>query len=83
MSPLLHVFAERFVRSIKSECVSRMIFIGPGSLRHALSNYAAHDLAERPHQGIGNVFIEPQPGPADATGKVVCRSRLGGLLRFY
>jgi transposase InsO family protein len=41
-SPNLNAFAERFVRSIKSECLSRMIFFGHASLRHAISHYMAH-----------------------------------------
>ncbi len=60
-----------------------MIFIGPGSLRHALAEFCAHYNRERPHQGIGNVLIEPNPEHADATGKIVRRSRLGGLLSHY
>jgi transposase InsO family protein len=82
-SPNCNAFAERFVRSIKSECLDRMIFIGPGSLRHALANYAAHYLAERPHQGIGNVLIEPNAAVGPASGRVVRDSRLGGLLSYY
>jgi transposase InsO family protein len=82
-SPNCNAFAERFVRSIKSECLDRMIFIGHGSLRHALANYAGHYNAERPHQGIGNVLIEPH-APVEATsGRVVRDSRLGGLLSYY
>ncbi|MSR48054.1 MAG: hypothetical protein EXS13_13515 [Planctomycetes bacterium] len=83
MPPLLHVFAERFVRSIKSECLSRMIFIGPGSLRHALAEYVAHYNAKQPHQGIGNVLIEPGPLDDAMTGRVINRRRLGGLLSYY
>jgi hypothetical protein len=60
-----------------------MIFIGPGSLRHALANYAAHYNAERPHQGIGNVLIEPNAAIGAASGRVVRDSRLGGLLSYY
>lgn len=56
-SPNCTAFAERFVRAIKSECLDRMIFFGAGSLRHALSEYAAHHNAERAHQGIGNRLI--------------------------
>ena len=78
-----NAFAERFVRSIKSECLSRMIFIGSGSLRHALAEFTAHYNAERNHQGIGNVLIEPADAVGGATGRVVNRRRLGGLLSYY
>ncbi|MSR47413.1 MAG: transposase [Planctomycetes bacterium] len=82
-APNCHAFAERFVRSIKSECLSRMIFIGAGSLRHALAEFVAHYTAERPHQGIGNVLIEPGPVEDAMTGRVANRRRLGGLLSYY
>jgi len=54
----LNAFAERFVRSIKSECLNRMIFIGQASLQHAISNFMAHYHRERNHQGLGNELIE-------------------------
>ena len=60
-----------------------MIFIGPGSLRHALAEFCAHYNRERPHQGIGNVLIEPSPRVGTASGRVVRDSRLGGLLSYY
>jgi transposase InsO family protein len=82
-APNCNAFAERFVRSIKSECLSRMIFIGSGSLRHALAEYVEHYFTERPHQGVGNVLIDPSPAHAADTGKIVRRSRLGGLLSHY
>jgi len=82
-APNCNAFAERFVRSIKSECLARMIFIGSGSLRHALAEYVAHYNSERPHQGISNVLIEPNPEHAAAAGKIVRRSRLGGMLSYY
>jgi hypothetical protein len=52
-------FAERFVRSIKSECLSRMIFFGQASLRHALIQYLSHYHTERNHQGRGNQLLRP------------------------
>ncbi len=82
-APSCNAFAERFVRSIKSECLSRMIFVGSGSLRHALAEYVAHYNAERSHQGIGNVLIEPSTEFGNASGRVVNRRRLGGLLSYY
>ena len=83
-SPDLNAFAERWVRSVKEECLSRLILFGEGSLRRALNEYLAHFHAERPHQGKGNVLLFPEPtdrgSPAD---RVECRQRLGGLLRYY
>ncbi|NOY91268.1 MAG: transposase family protein [Deltaproteobacteria bacterium] len=82
-SPNLNAFAERFVLSIKSECLSRMIPLSERHLRHILREYAAHYHLDRNHQGIGNQLIEPRPAPANTNGRVVRRTRLGGLLSFY
>jgi transposase InsO family protein len=81
-APNCNAFAERFVRSIKSECLSRMMLIGPGTLRHALAEFVAHCNAERNHQGIGNRLIEPATTVEAAAGRVARRSRLGGLLNY-
>jgi transposase InsO family protein len=82
-SPNLNAYAERFVRSIKDECLSRVIFFGERSLRKATREFAAHYHTERNHQGLGNRLIEAD-GPDDsAIGGVRCRERLGGMLRFY
>jgi hypothetical protein len=82
-SPNLNAWIERFMRSIKSECVTRMIFFGGDSLRRAVREYLAHYHAERNHQGLGNAIIAPMPSPTKAVGRVRCRERLGGMLRYY
>jgi transposase InsO family protein len=85
-SPNLNAFAERFVRSIKDECLDRMIFFGEASLRHAVTEYVEHHyLHERPHQGKNNLLLFPQHAsdPLPRDGPVQCRERLGGLLKFY
>ena len=53
-SPNLNAYAERFVRSIKSECLNRMIFIGQALLRRAVHEYIEHYRRERNHQGLEN-----------------------------
>ena len=82
-SPNLNAYAERFVRSIKSECLSRMIFFGERSLRKATREYAAHYHKERNHQGLDNRLIDPADDKASCAGAVSCFARLGGMLRFY
>jgi putative transposase len=82
-SPNLNAYAERWVRSIKEECLSRVILFGERSLRRALSNYVDHFHAERNHQGKGNVLLFPQATDRQCEGPVLCRERLGGLLRYY
>src|ERR1700687_6140818 len=58
-SPNLNAYAERFVRSIKDECLDRMIFVGQASLRRAVAEYLSHYHAERNHQGLENRLIVP------------------------
>jgi transposase InsO family protein len=67
-SPNLNAFAERFVRSIKSECLNRMIFIGQSSLQHAISNFMAHYHRERNHQGVGNRLLQGSAVAGSLTG---------------
>lgn len=76
----MNAYAERFVRSIKSECLDRMIFIGSGSLERAILEFAEHYNVERPHQGLGNRMIR---GSRPGKGTVRVSARLGGLLKYY
>jgi len=84
-SPNLNAFAERWVRSIKSECLSKLILVGEGSLRQTVTEYLEHYHHERNHQGKGNLllFAEGPKGRPDATSAVRCRERIGGLLKCY
>ena len=82
-SPNLNAFAERFVLSIKDECLNRMIFFGERSLRKATKEFAAHYHAERNHQGLDNRVIEPDNRVDSTLGALRCVQRLGGMLRFY
>jgi hypothetical protein len=81
-SPNLNAFAERFVESIKSECLQRMLLLGKGHLRTAVHAYVDHYHEERPHQGLGNELIAPTT-TVIGRGPITCRARLGGLLKFY
>ncbi len=71
------------MRSIKSECLDRMIFFSEASLQRAVAEYLVHYHAERNHQGLGNAIIVPAPSPPRCSGAVRCRQRLGGMLRYY
>jgi putative transposase len=81
-APNANAYAERFVRSIKEECLDRLIPIGEGHFRRAVAEYLEHYHAERNHQGIANRLISGAPVIA-TTGRVRRRPRLGGLLSFY
>ena len=82
-SPNLNAYAERWVRSVKEECLSKVILFGERSLRRALSEYVEHYHAERNHQGKDNVLLFPGSANTRRDGRVQCRERLGGLLRYY
>jgi transposase InsO family protein len=83
-SPNLNAFAERWVRSIKSECLSKLILFGEASLRRAVTEFIEYYHLERPHQGKGNQLLFPSPvSPPAHAGRVQCHDRLGGLLKFY
>jgi hypothetical protein len=82
-SPNLNAYAERFVRSIKSKCLARVIPIGEGHLRRMVREYVKHYHGERNHQGIGNRLIDSSADEFQSCGSIECRERLGGLLRYY
>lgn len=71
------------MRSIKEECLSRMIFFGETSLRKAIVAYLAHYHQERNHQSLDNLIIEPGNEIGKRHGQIKCRERLGGILRYY
>jgi len=80
-SPNLNAYIERFMRSLKSESLDRMIFFGEKSLRRAVTAYVEHYHTERNHQGLENRLIDAEVG--HVVGKIKCRERLGGMLKFY
>ncbi len=82
-APNMNALAERWVLSVKTECLDKMVLFGERSLRRALREYGVHFHSERPHQGLGNGIIAPEQSTGSPTGKVVETERLGGLLRSY
>ncbi len=82
-SPNLNAYAERFVRSIKSECLAQIIPLGERYLRRAVHEYTEHYHVERNHQGLGNRLIEKRQGVVDMNSAVVRHERLGGVLNYY
>jgi putative transposase len=81
-APNANAYAERFVRSIKTECLSRVIPFGERHLRRTIAEYVAHYQAERNHQGLDNALIDSRPHEAIGTRIRRC-PRLGGLLNYY
>jgi hypothetical protein len=84
-SPNTNAHAERFVRSVKEQCLSKMIITSEDQLRKALKEYVEFYNQERCHQGLGNRIPEKSAigliGKSE--GKVIRKQRLGGLLNFY
>jgi putative transposase len=85
-SPNCNPHAERFVRTIKYECLNNFVFFGERHLRYVVKEFVDHYQTERFHQGIGGQLIKGQSVSANDNGttdQIVCRSRLGSLLNYY
>ena len=82
-SPNLTPHIERFMRSLKDECLHRLIFFGEKPLHVAVVAFLAHYHAERNHQGLQNKLINPGDDVGRIIGDVACRQRLGGVLQYY
>lgn len=70
------------VRSIKEECLDRIVPLGERHFRRTVFEFVSHYHRERPHQGCGNTLLEPRQ-PCQPRGRITRRPRLGGLLNFY
>ena len=80
-SPDLNCYAERFVKSIKSECLDHLILSSLKHLEYVVEQYCEYYHHERIHQGVGRI-IEPKH-VIDDTADILCVERLGGLLKSY
>jgi hypothetical protein len=84
-SPKLNAYAERSVRSVKEECLSRIVPFGEEGLRRALNEFVAHYHEERNHQGKDDLLLFPSAErPALSRGGAIgCKQRLGGMRKYY
>ena len=85
-SPNCNPYAERFVRSVRAECLHHFVIFGERHLRYLLREYVEHYNTERYHQGLNGKLIRPNPTPGNdnqSHGAIASRARLGGLLNFY
>jgi len=80
-SPDLNCYAERFVKSIKSECLDHLILSSVKHLEYVIEQYCAYYHHERIHQSLDRI-IEPKHA-LDDKAEIVCIERLGGLLKSY
>jgi putative transposase len=82
-SPNMNAHIERFMRSLKEECLKRLILFGEESLRNAVGEFLIHFHSERNHQGLQNRLIQPGAEANKSQNEIDCRNRLGGMLRYY
>jgi putative transposase len=82
-SPNLNAYGERFVRSIRHECLRHIVPLGERHLHATVREFVEHYHAERNHQGLGNVIPFPSGDGCAPAGRVGRRQRLGGILNFY
>ena len=82
-SPNLNAYAERFVLSIKSECLNHVVPLGERHLRVLVTEYVSHYHLERPHQGLGNELPVARERSVAGNGSLRRRQRLGGMLNHY
>ena len=80
-SPNLNAFSERWVRSVRQKCLSKLVLCSERSLMRVLTEFTTHYHAERNHQGKGNLILFPES--LGGHGKIECHERLGGLLKYY
>jgi putative transposase len=86
-APNLNAYAERWVGSIRRECLDHFVVFGEEHLRHLVNEYVDWYNDCRPHQGVGNrplsVVAAPEPWEEVAEAEILCAERLGGLLKHY
>ena len=78
----MNAYAQRFVRSIKEECLSRLVFLSQHQLQNTIATFADYYRRQRNLQGIQNKLIEP-PTCFPKVGRIRCRNEQGGMLHYY
>jgi transposase InsO family protein len=81
-APNANAYAERFVRSIKHECLNRLIPLGERHLRRTIMEFVEHYHHERNHQGLHNELIDGEAA-VESSGRIRRHQRLGGVLNYY
>ena len=85
--PQMNAWAERYVRSVREECLRHFIVMGLRHLRHLLLCWNTYYNTKRPHQGVGNRPLEQTQEPTNVLpfpgSEVVCEEQLGGVIKHY
>jgi putative transposase len=87
-APQANAYGERFVRTVRGECLDWLLILGRRHLEHVLRTYTAHYNRERPHRGLALSPPAPAPAPTNAASPPTAsaihrRDRLGGLIHEY
>jgi putative transposase len=84
-SPQANAIAERFVRTVRSECLDWLLIVNRRHLQHVLRTYVNHYNYERPHRAIELKAPDPRvpAGGAPGGGRIQRRDQLGGLIHEY
>jgi hypothetical protein len=81
-TPTANAYAERWVRSVREECLDHLLIAGERHLRRVLTAYVAHYNRARPHRGLDQQTPIPHV-PRDRQGAIRRRDVLGGLIHEY
>lgn len=82
-SPNLNAFAERFIHTIKHECLGHFVAPGRKHFDYLVNEFVDYYHRRRPHQGVGNKLLFPDDKEESCVGKIGCEKKLGGLLKHY
>jgi putative transposase len=83
-APNQNAHAERWAQTLQHECLNHFIILGQRHLRYLIGEFVSHYLEERPHQSMGNRPLSRTGNdPPPDKGRILCRQRLGGLLKHY
>jgi transposase InsO family protein len=82
-APKANAIAERFVRTVRAECLDWLLFLNRRHLERVLRVYVDHYNAQRPHRALKLHLPEPERPAPTPIGAVRRRDRLGGLIHEY
>jgi putative transposase len=82
-APQANAFAERFVRTVRTECLDWLLIVGRRHLEHVLRIYTCHYNHERPHRGLALNPPQARAPTRPRQAEVLRRDRLGGVLHEY
>jgi hypothetical protein len=78
-----YAFAERFVGTLRRECLDHILILGEGHLRQVLAEFAGHYNGHRPHQSLRQAPPRQTGSAVDITARIECKQVLGGLISEY